>query len=232
MSAPMPDFEMPEEASERRGRWLRLPRGPRARRVVGIVVVAAVLSALAIVGVPALVEQQRGREALAVAERYAEAVAEGDLEALVTALAPDPVEASDALLHDGVLKPAAPFEVDELELLALRGPRAIVRVQHTIGPDDGASIVELAHRSAEQRAACGDACAALGAETDVPPSLQWELDLASRSGTLTATITTMAPSATSEAMGPVTSTIVLFDVVLADDLSSLAVTPADPGTLP
>ncbi|SDH74277.1 hypothetical protein [Agrococcus jejuensis] len=320
MSAPMPDFEMPEAASERRGRWLRLPRGPRARRILGIGVVAAVLAALAIVGVPALVDQQRGRDAVAVVERYAADVTVGDVDAVVAAQSPDATQASDALLRDDLLTPAAPFAVDDVELLALQGTRAIVRVHHTIGPDDGASIVELVHRGgewriaegllgiaqvphglalalgdealagrawllpgryslepvtigvvdlrsnpfvvvpgervdvfalawptmegssvaytaveafvAQHRAACGDACSVLGADTGVPPSLEWDLDLASHSGTMTATITTEAPSANAEAMGPITASFVDFDVVLADDLQSLTVTPASPVAAP
>lgn len=320
MSAPMPDFEMPAVASERRGWRLRLPRGPRARRIVGIAVTAVLLAGLAIVGVPALVEQQRARDAVGVVERYAADVADGDVDAVVAASPPDAVEASDALLRDGVLMPAAAFVVDDVELLALQGQRAAVRVHHTIGPDDGESIVELLHHGgewrivegllgiaqvphglalalgdaaadgrawllpgryslepvplgvvdvrsnpfvvtpgervdafvltsptmegssvgitavqalvAEYRAACGDACSGLGAETDVSPSLQWDLDLESRSGTMTATITTMAPSAVAEAMGPLTASLVEFDVVIADDLQSLTVTPSSPAAAP
>lgn len=316
----MPDFEMPETASERRDRWQRTLRAPRARRLLGIGLTGIVLATLAIVGVPALVDAQRGRDAVAVVERYAAEVAAGDVDAVLAAQTPDALDASDALLRGGVLTPAAPLEVDDVELLALRGPRAVVRVQHAIGPDGGASMVELLHHggewrvdegllgiaqlpydvalalgapeaegrawllpgryslepvtlgvvdvratpfavvpgervdavalasttmagtsvgvdavrawTAQHRATCDAACVPLGDETDVPPRLDWALDLESRSGTMTAIITTSVPSTSAEPSAVLTASFVDFDVVLADDLQSLAVTPVDPAAAP
>lgn len=316
----MPDFEMPDEASEGRGGMARLPRGRRARRLVAIGVTAVVLATLAIVGVPALVEQQRGRDAVAVVERYAASVADGDVDAVVAASPPDTAEASGALLRTGALAPTVAFAVDHVELLDVQGARVEVRVRHAIGPDSGASVVALVDRGGEWRivegllgvvdvpdalalalgdadaegptwmlpgryglepvllgvveahstpfvvvpgervdalvrasptmeassvgiaavrafieefrATCGETCPLLGAETDVPPQLDWELDLSTRTGTMTATITTMGPSAVADAMGPLTASFVAFDVMIADDLQSLTVTPADPVIAP
>lgn len=143
MSAPMPDFAMPPEASERRP--TRLPPGLAARRALGVGVVVAIVAGLVVVAVPAVRAQVRGGEAVAVAERYAQAVADGDVDAVTRALEPDASAGSDVLLRAPV-EPTAPFTVDDVRLVAVDGPRAMVRVDHGVGAERGSTRVALVER--------------------------------------------------------------------------------------
>ncbi|GAA2173708.1 hypothetical protein GCM10009846_16730 [Agrococcus versicolor] len=139
----MPDFAMPEEDAPRRAVPLR-PRGPRLRRGVGVAVVVAVVSALAIVGVPALVDQQRGRDAVATVERLADAVADGDVDAVLAAM-PTIDERGDVAAMD-VVVPASGLRVEGVSLVRVDGDEAIVRVAHAVGPDRGSAEVRLEDR--------------------------------------------------------------------------------------